>query len=437
MKPAPAGRHVLAAPRRLFYGWWMVIIGAAFAGLSGGLYQTGFSIYFLPITSDLQISRASTSLIVGIARAEGGLMSPLAGWLIDRQGPRRMLIVGTMLAGVGYLLVSRSHNFVLFLVIYTGVVSSGFVLGFNPAARALANQWFSRRRAMAIAVVLAGVGAGGAILTPLLGLGVAYLGWRDTMALSGVALLAVGLPLALLVRNTPEEVGLRPDGDVVVTESIGAERGHPRPVDQARDFTVKEAMKSAPFWFFAAALAIRQGSRTAIQVHFVPLLVWKGISEPQAAGLVGVVALLMVVLRLGMGWIATGFSLKRFVAVTCLAGTLRMAVLLVTSSEWYLFLFVVLFAVMEGSSPITWAMVGDTFGRKSFATLSGLIESVNTIGAVALPILTGWIFDRTETYTWALYLFAGLLVTCAAMFWFLPQPRSGRRQGATAISATA
>ena len=87
-------RDALAAPRRLFYGWRMVGIGAVFAGFTGGFHQNAFSVFFLPISSDLQQGRASTSLIIAMARAEAALVSPAAGWLIDRLGVRRMLLVG-------------------------------------------------------------------------------------------------------------------------------------------------------------------------------------------------------------------------------------------------------------------------------------------------------------------------------------------------------
>ncbi|MDP6228513.1 MAG: hypothetical protein QF714_12560, partial [Dehalococcoidia bacterium] len=96
------------AGRKVFYGWWIVAVGCIFNTLAGGTYWTGFSVYFLPVTRDLKLSRATTSLAYGLARLEGGLEGPLVGYLVDRFGPRTMVVAGGALAGLGFMLLSRT-----------------------------------------------------------------------------------------------------------------------------------------------------------------------------------------------------------------------------------------------------------------------------------------------------------------------------------------
>ena len=98
----------------MFYGWRMVAVGCAMRMLGGGFHLYGFTIFFLPITQELGLSRAATSLVFSLARAEGAIEGPLAGYIIDRFGPRPMMLAGVILSGLGYMLLSgvqrRSKN---------------------------------------------------------------------------------------------------------------------------------------------------------------------------------------------------------------------------------------------------------------------------------------------------------------------------------------
>src|SRR5262245_64443686 len=102
MEPAMK-RWLTQGPDRLFYGWWIVIIGCIQDAVKGGTFNTGFTVYFLPILTELNLSRAATSLPFSLARVEAALGGPLVGYLIDRFDVRLMLVVGTALAGLGFI----------------------------------------------------------------------------------------------------------------------------------------------------------------------------------------------------------------------------------------------------------------------------------------------------------------------------------------------
>ena len=99
----------------LYYGWRMIGIVSALRVLGGGLHQYGFTVFFLPVTAELGLSRAATSLAFSLARAQGSFASPLVGYLVDRYGPKPMMITAAFLAGVGYMLLSRVHDYTTFL----------------------------------------------------------------------------------------------------------------------------------------------------------------------------------------------------------------------------------------------------------------------------------------------------------------------------------
>ena len=134
----------------LFYGWRMVAAGCAMRMLGGGFHLYGFTIFFLPITNELGLSRAATSLVFSLARAEGAIEGPLAGYFIDRYGPRPMMLAGIILSGLGYMLLATVESYAAFLAVYLGVISLAFSAGFMHSPMVLANSWFIRRRAMAM-----------------------------------------------------------------------------------------------------------------------------------------------------------------------------------------------------------------------------------------------------------------------------------------------
>src|SRR5687768_18269763 len=126
-------RRLSQAPGRLFYGWWIVIIGCIQDAVKGGTFNTGFTLYFLPILTELGLSRASMSLPFSLAKLESAIEGPLVGYLIDRFDPRVMMVFGTVLAGLGFILLSFTHSYVLFLLVFMGPLSIGFQAGFNHA----------------------------------------------------------------------------------------------------------------------------------------------------------------------------------------------------------------------------------------------------------------------------------------------------------------
>ncbi|PYN40133.1 MAG: hypothetical protein DMD95_22685, partial [Candidatus Rokuibacteriota bacterium] len=133
-------RSLSRSPGRLFYGWWIVIIGCIQDAVKGGTFNTGFTLYFLPVLTELHLSRAATSLPFSLAKLESALEGPLVGYLIDRFDVRVMLVVGTTLAGLGFVLLSFTHSYVLFVLVFIGPLSVGFQAGFNQATMAAVNH---------------------------------------------------------------------------------------------------------------------------------------------------------------------------------------------------------------------------------------------------------------------------------------------------------
>src|SRR2546428_3631111 len=184
---------MIGKSRDLFYGWRMVAVGSALRVLGGGLYFYGFSVFFLPLSQDLGLSRAATSLVFSLARAQGAFEGPVAGYIMDRFGPRPLILMAIVMNGVGHMLFSNVHSYVALVVIYMGVVSLSFQAGFMDAPMVIANTWFIRMRTMAMSLISASVNVGGFLLTPLLASAGYYWGWRRAAVGHGIVFLFAGV----------------------------------------------------------------------------------------------------------------------------------------------------------------------------------------------------------------------------------------------------
>src|SRR5258705_3330432 len=177
------------------------------------------------------------------------------------------------------------------------------------------------------------------------------------------------MPLALWVRGSPKSIGLLPDGDPVVNAN-SAPAGQPQP-REAIDFTLAQALRTSSFWFLTSATAIRVIILSAINVHYVALMVWKGVSEQRAAVFLAAQAFMAVPSHLLFGWIGDRLKQPKLMATGMLFATLSMFVLARVHAECAILIFVALFSVGESTFPVNWSTVGEYFGRKNFAKIRG------------------------------------------------------------------
>ena len=250
-----------------FYGWWIVAASCLIMSLNGGLYFYGFSSYFMPLIEEFRWSRAALAGVFSMARLEGGLLGPVEGFLVDKFGPRKIMFAGILIMGIGFILMSQINSFIMFCMVFVGLIAVGHSLGaWMPIVVAIVN-WFRRKRSRALGLAQAGMGIGGLMLIGLAWF-IARYGWRDAALTSGIAIIAISIPISLVMRHRPEQYGYLPDGDTAAgSDSLGvveeakafpqwrAKMGEEPEVAEV-DFTLGEALKTHAFWLLAAALII-------------------------------------------------------------------------------------------------------------------------------------------------------------------------------------
>jgi sugar phosphate permease len=405
----------------MFYGWWILILGAMINGVGLGITYHSFTIFFLPLKRDLGVSSAAISLLYGAARLEGGVEGPVVGYLIDRFGPRKLILIGSGLAGIGLILLSTVQDFLTFFLIYVFLVSLGANAGFFHPITTAVNKWFIRRRGIAFSVITASGNIGSMIIAPILSYIILVFGWRAGAVFAGLAILFVAVPAAFRFKNAPEDMGLNPDGLPPPPTSFRAADAAGREAGEI-SFTVKEALRTPRYWLLSATLSLRLLVTVALNTHFVPILVWKGMGEVGSAFLVSLLAFGSILTSLVFGWLGDRWNKALLCSLGTLPTAIAMVALILGQEDLILYFFPIGFAITMGTSSLNWALIGDLFGRHSYATLRGVMGVGYGIATFLSPIYAGLVFDRTGSYDIVLFTFAVILVVTALFFVMLRHP---------------
>ncbi len=414
-------------PGRFFYGWRVVAAACAQGMFGNGAISTGFPRFFEPIRADLGVSYASMSLVFSLARAEGGLGAPVVGWLVDKFGSRPMILFGGLTAGIGLMLLAFAQEYWHLALLFVGVVSVGKTAGLGQTLMATVNQWFVRRKAVALSTLMTAFAGGGAIVVPLLHLGIVFLDWRPTVFIIGLFIALLTLPVAWVIRSRPEDMGLGPDGDPPAPARIreASRGGHHAGAASGSgelDFTVRQALRTQTFWFLLLGVITRVSATNSIIIHLFPLLVWKGVTEDTATLAASIMFFMAIPLRFLLGIAGGRLSPRKLLFFGMNLGAVGLVGLWALPQWPALVVFILGLAIVEGITSVNWIMVGDYFGRSRFASLMGAMSIFHNIGMFIAPIYAGWIRDNTGSYEIVLLTFAPAFVLSGLMFALARRP---------------
>lgn len=400
---------------RIFYGWWIVILGSLITAVGSGIIYHSFTVFFLPLKRDFAVSSAAISLLYGAARLEGGIEGPIVGHLIDKFGPRAIIVAGASMAGVGLILLATTHSYWSFFFIYVFIVSLGYNAGFFHPVTTAVNSWFIRHRGVAFSCISASASVGAMFIAPLLSYIILNFGWRAGAVTAGLMILMVGLPASVPIHRSPEVMGLHPDGEPPrKTEFQKSNPIRPKAVDF--DFTVNEALGTITFWMLMGAISLRLFVTVALNTHFIPIVVWKGVSETTGAYLVSLFALSTIFAMLGMGWMGDRWN-KSLLCSLCIVPTIVVMVgLSFSQAAQIIYFFPIALAITMGIAPLNWALIGDFFGRRAYATLRGIMAIGYGTATFVSPVYAGWVYDATGSYKLVLITFSIILLVAASSF---------------------
>ena len=394
----------------------MVSFGNAVATLA---FVYGFAAFLVPLSTELGLSRTAISAVVSLASVLNGLIGPPIGWLTDRFGPRALALPGMVLMGLGYILLSRVNSELALFMVYLFGVSLWFNVAFATAPLVVIANWFRRKRAMAMGIGLTGIGVGG-LAVPLVTLSVSSYGWRAASVFLALLILAVSLPFAYFMRERPEHYGMHPDG--ATPEPVA-------PGQQARDqdepqWTPGQAMRTRAFWMLALGFTTRNFIWTGTLTHVIASFNAAGVSSQTAAAMVGVMSLVGIIGRFGLGWLGDFMSKRWLLAGSMVLAGLSLIALMNIGRLWLAGTALAVLGATGGSTIVlTYVIRADYFGVKTYGAIAGWTQAVTTIGAIIGPLLAGYLYDVTGGYAMSYLMMSMFAFLGAVLYLFATPPK--------------
>ena len=398
--------------KRLFYGWYIVGAGGIVQWYTSAVFWRGFQAFIPHILSTFGWSAAATGAAISIQRSESGLISPFVGFAIDKFGPRKVMILGIITTGIGFIIMSRMQNlwhFYLSILILTLGMSFGSFIVFVVTV----GNWFIKRRARALSILMCFSALGG-ITLPLLVVAIEGFGWRDVMMMIGFGFWFIGIPAAFFMRKNPENYGLLPDGNLEKKDSLNTKIFPPR---QEPQITLRQAVKLRVFWQLAIATSLGQLVSSTNLFHFDALINF-GISIKFAALAAGSVAVGDLLGRAGIAIIGDKLDKKNLLTLSFLLQVIGIGALPLVNYSFQeinfgsipLPIFVIGFGIGFGASiPLRLALLADYFGRRSYGSILGITSSINAIFGAIGPALVGLLYDLNNDYRIGFFLITILL----------------------------
>lgn len=408
-------RQMLAPQGHLFRGWWLVLASANVQLLGSMLWMQSYGAYVVLMEDEFGWSKTAFAGAFAFARMESGILGPIQGYLVDRFGPRLILTIGMILFGVGFLLFSQIETLVTFYLAF-GLMALGSSLGGFATLMVSLVNWFSRYRSTAVALSQMGYSFGG-FCVPLLVLALEAFGWRTTALISGLLVLAVGIPLVQTIQHRPGDVGETIDGLPEPAPGTGAGGGPA--------FTARQAMATPAFWLISVGHAVALLAVAALLVHLIPHLTGQlGYSLEAAASVVALLTVFQVLGQFSGGLLGDRINKRLICSVCMLLHGVGLIVLANASSTAAVVLFSALHGLAWGArGPQMIALRADYFGAAAFGTILGFSSLIVMLGTMGGPVLVGYLADQSGSYSTGFTLVAGVCLLGALCFALAAPPK--------------
>ncbi len=384
---------------KLFYGYIVVIIAFIVMVLAYGV-RSSFGVFFKPMLTDFEWTRALTSGAVTLSLLVQGLWGIVMGRVNDRIGSRWVITLCCFLLGLGLLLMS-AINGAWQLYLFYGLVFGMGMGGVFVALISTAARWFIKKRGLMTGIVLAGIGGGTLAVAPLANWLIYNYGWRSSYIIIGSLVLILGIVAAQFLRRDPAKMALVPYGYIQGKEQkLSAD---------TEGLSLKEAVGTRQFWMAAISFACLGYALFTITIHLVPHITDLGISASTAATIFSIGGGVQSVGGIVLGVAADRLGIRSIIAISfvLVAATLFWLVPITTVLMFYLFSIIINFG-FGGATAMESTIVAELFGLKSHGVILGVVSFAFTVGAAIGPLVTGYLFDLTGNYQIA-------FLTCAAL----------------------
>jgi MFS transporter, OFA family, oxalate/formate antiporter len=405
---------------KIFYGWR--VAGACFLNLFAivGIIYYSFPVFYSPLIQEFGWSRAQVTAGFAVSIVViGPLFGVLGGILIDRFGPKRILLFGLFAAGAafaGYGFMSALWMFYLLYFMQT----AGYVTAGPIPNQVLISRWFDRWRGRAMALAYVGAGVGGALAPVLAQFLISNIGWRGAMHTISGGILLVLVPVSwLVIRNHPRDLGLLPDGKPTPSGQTAV----PQTKESLR--SLREVFRRREFWLIALGSFLSIGAVGGLIQHFVLFLRDRGLAAEKAAGVASFLLVASILGRVIMGWLADRIPKKyvMFIAFSAVAGAVPLLYAGDVANMAYVFAFVFGFGMGADYMMIP-LVTAECFGVRSLGKLMGIIITTDSLGQAFTPVIVGRLFDINRNYNLGFALIAAMAIAGAVTVLFIRPERA-------------
>lgn len=429
-------KRARAKSGKVFPGWWLVLASSIMCSWGYGVGSYGFGAYMTPLLDEFGWTRAQISAAASLRRLEGAAEGPFGGIFTDKYGPRVVNLVGVFLAGLGLILLYFMNTLWQFLVIWGFIVSLGFNLGMLGPLEAAVVNWFVKKRGLASGIIRASLGFGAFVVPMFMTMLLIQYGWRKAFLIAGVLTWIICIPLTwfYVKPHRPEFYGYLPDGAEIDAGDAGDTAAMVRLGQEytAREtgeveFTARQALRTRSFWVFRIARVFQSLVGPVISVHLIPHLIDMGINPVMAAMAGSLYSLVRVPFSLVGGIITDRVSPHRMKYLWMAALFFRclgIFVLIYAQTLPMIYLFNLFYGIGHGlATGISGPIRGRYFGRKAFASVSGIAALINIPTDIIGPIYVGWLYDTTGSYVGAYQQAVAMLCVAIIIMFFADPPK--------------
>ncbi len=409
-RPQPAG---------LFIGWRMVAVAFFVDFVAVGFFFYSYGVFFKAIAAEFGDSRLGVALGLTVTSAVGAIAAPLVGRALDRFPLRHVIGTGATAMAFGFLglsLVQTQLQFYLVLGLFIGFGASS--MG-NLATSKLVANWFERKRGTALGIAATGVSLSGVIMPFLSAAIIESYGWRNGFMVYGFFTLLVVVPLVLrLVISHPRDVGLQPDGALVIDDGKARQDAiRPRP-------SMRAVSRDRNFWVIVLTLSLTFCCMSTTLTHMVPRLTDMGHPLALASLVMSLCAGLGVVGKLSFGWLGDRLPMRRIMLFIILTQFIGQMIMFQSVELAWFALGAALFGYgVGGVVPMQGTIVGRTFGSERFGAVLGLMRpAMFPIQILGVPF-AGWVYDTTGSYAQAFQVLFVLYAIAALTLFFYRAPK--------------
>ena len=389
--------------RPIFYGWWIAISALIINAILSAPTQSGAGLWVYALEQEFGWSRTQLATAFSLGQLEGSIASPLIGYLIDKIGGKKVALIGTFLSTIGFIFLFLTTPLAdtrdawydpgIFYISYIFMMFGSQMAGWIPMT-VIINNWFDKNRSLAMGIGSIGFTAGTFALVPLLATIIVpeRLGWQSTALLLTFVFPVLMLFIWIVLKDSPSEIGLLPDGAKESTETKSSHKSQ-------YDFTIIQAMKEKSFWLMSFGHGASAMMTSLMMLHLILALVDQGLSLELSSLIWGS--------AMGIGGLsqllggALGDRVEKRYALVVFGCIQAISVIFAAYAQTIItaFLFAILWGIgFGGRAPITTALRAEYFGRTSFGKIMGISASLMILMTVVTPLYAGLMYDITQSY---------------------------------------